>query len=212
MPSSVASSVANRRLYAPRASSSMARNSLNPQSGQEKQNQSESEQETSLPPERYIHGEIIRQDHAMADEDGRPSRPYRTVNILDSMQKSGKISGEMHQAGDDFRSLFDRACFDPLQCPDISRPMVSGRRKLSAVLNGRVEDARLAVYEAVNAVGGYDSHAGNLVINVLGWGWSIKHWSRERSRTKRPIHEQEASGIFQGALGVLEKHFGENLT
>jgi hypothetical protein len=172
----------------------------------------EHDQEIPPPAERYNHGEIVRPNNALADEDGRPSLPHRTIDILASLHRSGKISGEMRQAGNDFRNLFDLAHLDPLQSADLARPMVSGRRKLSAVLNGRVEDARGEVHQAINAVGGYRSDAGNLVINVIGWGWSMKHWSRERSRTTRTVHEQEASGLLQGALGVLMKHFDENLS
>lgn len=175
---------------------------------------SDEHEETEVAPtvERYNHSVIIRPQDTIADEYGRPSLPHRTVDILASLHKSGKISGEMRQAGNDFRNLFDIANLDPLQAADVARPMVSGRRKLSAVLNGKTEDARTEVHNAINAVGGYRSDAGNLIINVIGWGWSIKQWSRERSRTTRPVHEQEASGILQGALGVLEVHFERNLS
>lgn len=160
-------------------------------------------------PERFARGEVERLDRAQ-DEQGAVSRPHRSVSILVSLYRKGKITGEMCQAGEDFRNLFDRAQLDARGCIDISRPMVSHLVKPTGIFASRVEDAREAVYQAINAVGGYRSDAGNLLINVLGWGWSIKAWSGERSRTTRPISEHEASGVLQGALGVLAMYFEKN--
>jgi hypothetical protein len=157
-------------------------------------------------PERYRHGPIERDDRNQ-DDHGNVSRPHRAIDILAAMHKAGKITGEMRQAGQDFRNLFDRSQLDPLQCSDVGRPMVSGRRKPSAVLASRIEDARDGVQEAVNAVGGFRSDAGNLIIDVLGWGWSLKAWAEERSRTTRPVSQHEASGFIRCALGILQQHF-----
>lgn len=169
-----------------------------------------SEREEIFPtPERYRHG-VIERDDRNQDDAGNVSRPHRAIDILASLHKAGKITGEMRQAGQDFRNMFDRANLDPLQCSDVGRPMVSGRRKPSAILASRIEDAREGVHQAVNAVGGHRSDAGNLIINVLGWGWSLKAWSEERSRTTRPVSQHEASGFIRCALGILQQHFEKN--
>lgn len=159
-------------------------------------------------PERLKQGEIEQFQHAIADDEGRPSRPARTIDILAALYRNNKITGEMRQAGEDFRNTFDRANLDPLQCSDVSRPIVNRRPKPSAILANRVENARESVHRAVNAVGGFRSDAGNLVINVIGWGWSLKQWSAERTRTTRPISQHEASGVLRAALGMLAAHYG----
>jgi len=166
-----------------------------------------SERDEILPtPERYSHS-VIERDERNQDDSGNVSRPHRTIDILGALHRGGKITGEMRQAGYDFRNLFDRANLDPLQCSDVSRPMVSGRARNSNILSRRIEDARTDVHAAVAALGGPASDSGNCVYKVIGEGYSIKAWAEEYSRLYRPVSQHEASGVLRGALGVLVKHF-----
>src|SRR5579863_5762720 len=72
-------------------------------------------------PERRHHGPIERFDQAIADDNGRPSRPYRAVDTLAMMQRRGSITPAMRQAAETFRARFAAAHLDPLRALDWSR-------------------------------------------------------------------------------------------
>src|SRR5690348_9451774 len=71
--------------------------------------------------ERWRRGDLEAMDHAIADEEGRPSRPYRVVDTLGAMLRKGTITPAMRQAADDFHALFVIASLDPLRAPDLRR-------------------------------------------------------------------------------------------
>jgi hypothetical protein len=72
-------------------------------------------------PERRNHGIVERLERPIADESGRPARPYRAVDTLAAMERRGSITAGMRQAGEDFRARFATAQLDPLRAPDWSR-------------------------------------------------------------------------------------------
>src|ERR1700732_2510354 len=111
-----------------------------------------------------------------ADESGRPSRPYRAVDTLATMERRGSITIGMCQAGEDFRARFVVAQLDPLRAPDLSRPRESGASRFSAAdgPGSRIEAAREAVWRAILAAGGIGSPAGSWLWAVGGWGASLK--------------------------------------
>src|SRR5260370_710142 len=80
-------------------------------------------------PERRNHDVIERLHRPIADESGRPGRPYRTVDTLAAMERRGSITAGMRQAGEDFRVRFATAQLDPLRAFDLSRPRDRGRAK-----------------------------------------------------------------------------------
>ena len=59
-------------------------------------------------PERRNHGIVERLERTIADESGRPARPYRAVDTLAAMERRGSITAGMRQAGEDFRARFAR--------------------------------------------------------------------------------------------------------
>src|SRR5215470_11842496 len=101
--------------------------------------------EVSFPPlpERYQHGNVIRLPKSLADDEGRISRPYRSLDILDSLEARSKIDGPTRQAGEDFRELFRQAHLDPLQAQNPAHIYVeNANRPLPA---WGIEVARLKV-------------------------------------------------------------------
>ena len=51
-------------------------------------------------PERRSRGVVERVERPIADECGRPSRPYRAVDTLATMERRGSITSGMRQAGE----------------------------------------------------------------------------------------------------------------
>lgn len=160
-------------------------------------------------PERRHHGAIERLDQAIADDSGRPSRPYRAVDTLAVMQRRGSITSAMRQAAEDFRVRFAAAQLDPLRALDWSR-LRSGVpvRRIGADEAGlRTEGARRMVWRAIQAVGGIASPAGSCLWHVVGWEQSLKEWACEQGWNGRRVSQEAASGILIAALGALEAHF-----
>jgi hypothetical protein len=160
-------------------------------------------------PERRSRGIVERLERPIADESGRPSRPYRAVDTLAAMERRGSITGGMRQAGEDFRARFAVAQLDPLRAPDLSRPRERGASRFKADEPGmRIEGARDAVWRAIQSVGGPVSPAGSCLWHVVGWEQSLKEWALEQGWSGRRVSQETASGILIAALGALEMHFG----
>jgi hypothetical protein len=161
-------------------------------------------------PERRSRGIVERVERPIADESGRPSRPYRAVDTLATMERRGSITTGMRQAGEDFRARFAVAQLDPLRAPDLSRPRERGASRFRAADGPslRIEGAREAVWRAILAAGGIGSPAGSCLWHVVGWEQSLKEWALERGWSGRRVSQEAASGILIAALGALEMHFG----
>jgi hypothetical protein len=161
-------------------------------------------------PERRNQGVVERLERPIADESGRPARPYRAVDTLGAMERRGSITAGMRQAGEDFRARFATAQLDPLRVPDWSRLRVGGS---SGFRGGdepglRIEGARNIVWRAICALGGIGSPAGSCLWHVVGWERSLKEWALEQGWNGRRVSQEAASGILIAALGALEAHFG----
>src|SRR6266478_7207314 len=114
-------------------------------------------------PERRSRGIVELVERPIADECGRPSRPYRAVDTLAVMERRGSITAGMRQAGEDFRARFAVAQLDPLRALDLSRLRIAEPR-LRRDNDGpglRIEPARGAVWRTIQAVGGIASPAGS---------------------------------------------------
>jgi hypothetical protein len=161
-------------------------------------------------PERRNQGIVERLERPIADESGRPARPYRAVDTLAAMERRGSITAGMRQAGEDFRARFATAQLDPLRAPDWSRLRVG----ISSSFRGgdepslRIEGARNVVWRAILAVGGIGSPAGSCLWHVVGLERSLKEWALEQGWSGRRVSQEAASGILIAALGALEAHFG----
>jgi hypothetical protein len=160
--------------------------------------------------ERRKHGVIERLDRPIADESGRPSRPYRAIDTLATMERRGSITAGMRHAGEDFRARFAVAQLDPLRVPDWSRPRDRGSIRFTGKDQTavRIEAARDVVWKAVQAVGGVGSPGGSCLWHVVGWERSLKEWALEQGWSGRRVSQEAASGILIAALGALEAHFG----
>ena len=160
-------------------------------------------------PERRSRGIVELVERPIADECGRPSRPYRAVDTLAAMERRGSITAGMRQAGEDFRARFTVAQLDPLRAPDWSRLRERGASRFKGDEPGlRIEKARDAVWRAIQAVGGSGSPAGSCLWHVVGSEQSLKEWALEQGWSGRRVSQETASGILIAALGALEMHFG----
>ena len=93
--------------------------------------------EISPTPERLTQSLVERAARVIADEDGRVSRPYRTLDSLSLMLRKGTITAAMHQAGEDFHALFITAQLQPLRAADLLR-LPDGMRELPVTLATRI--------------------------------------------------------------------------
>ncbi len=157
-------------------------------------------------PERLRHGDVERSAIAIADEAGRPARPYRATDTLARMVRNGTITPAMRQAADDFRALFARAALDPLRAADLRRPPDGSGTGLA--LTERHTEARRRVWRALTAVGGIASPAGSCLWHVLGCEWSVRQWAQREGWGGRRVSEETAAGVLVGALGVLQALYG----
>jgi hypothetical protein len=160
-------------------------------------------------PERRRHGKVEQFEQPIADENCRPSRPYRAVDTLLLMQRRGSITAAMRQAAEDFRVRFAAAQLDPLRALDWSRIRsgVHSPRRGADNAGLRTEAARRAVWRAIQAVGGIASPAGSCLWHVVGWEQSLKEWACEQGWQGRRVSQEAASGILIATLGALEAHF-----
>jgi hypothetical protein len=156
-------------------------------------------------PERMAQGAVERLPHAIADDDGRPARPYRALDTLGTMLRKGSITAEMHQAGEDFHALFMTAQLDPMRVPDLTR-LPQGIHELPMTL--AQAEARKQVWLALKSLGGMSAPAGSCVWHVVGCEWTLKDWALRQGWNRRSISQEIASGILVGSLGVLQAYFG----
>jgi hypothetical protein len=161
--------------------------------------------------ERRRQGEIEQLARPIADETGRPARPFRTVDTLTTMERRGSITTGMRQAAEDFRKQFAAAQLDPLHAFDYRQPRNgwTGFADGGAERGFRVESARDHVWRAISAVGGPRSPGGSCLWHVVGWECSIKQWAIEQGWNGRRVSQEAASGILVSALGTLEAHYGQ---
>jgi hypothetical protein len=160
---------------------------------------------TAPAPERWARGEVERLPTAIADEEGRPARPYRTTDTLLVMERRGTITPAMRQAAEDFRAIFRAAALDPLRAPDLNRVPRVGR---DPHLGERGGAAREKVWAAMATLGGIHSPAGSCVWHVVGCEWTLKDWALREGWGGRPLGVETAAGVLVGALGVLQALYG----
>jgi len=156
-------------------------------------------------PERLRRGGVERLPQPIADEAGRPARPYRAADTLLQMERRNTITPAMRQAGEDFRALFHLAHLDPLHAADLHR---RPREARETTLSDRRQEARRKVYAAMTALGGIASPAGSCIWHVIGCEWTVKEWALREGWSGRPLKQETAAGILVGALGVLQALYG----
>ena len=155
--------------------------------------------------ERSAHGLVERLPQALADDAGRPARPYRAVDTLTAMLRKGTITSAMHQAGADFHALFMTAQLETLRAADLHR-LPDGMRELTVTL--RQAEARKQVWRILKTLGGVASPAGSCVWHVVGGAVTLKEWALHHGWNGRVLSPEAASGVLIGALGALQAQFG----
>jgi hypothetical protein len=160
--------------------------------------------------ERERQGLVERLSRPIPDAAGRPARPYRAVDTLAVMERRGSITAGMRQAGEDFRTRFARAQFDPLRALDLTHLRIAetGTRPGREAPGPRIEAARRTVWRAIQVVGGIASPAGSCLWHVIGWELPVKEWALQQGWSGRRVSQETASGILIAALGALESHLG----
>lgn len=161
--------------------------------------------EVAPSPERFARGPVERLARPIADEAGRPARPYRAVDTLGAMLRKGTITPAMHQAGEEFHALFMTAQLEPLRAADLNR-VPDGIRDLPLSL--RQAEARKRVWRVLKSVGGIASPAGSCLWHVVGSAATLKEWALHCGWNGRRLTQEAASGVLLGALGAVQAHFG----
>ena len=70
-------------------------------------------------PERHRHDVIEEFARPIADDEGRLSRPWRSIDVLAAMERRDAITPLMRDAGEAFRAEFRQALLDPLRAASI---------------------------------------------------------------------------------------------
>ena len=163
--------------------------------------------EAVMPPtaERLARGEVERLPRAIADEEGRPARPFHAPDTLLLMERRRTITAAMREAGENFRALFRLAHLDPLRAVDLAKVPESVRE---LHVSERQAEARKRIDAVMRALGGHKSPAGSCIWHVVGEEKSVKDWALRASWSGRAMKPDTASGVLVGALGVLQAHYG----
>ncbi len=148
---------------------------------------------------RRQHGATERVSEQVQDAAGNIGDPYRGLTLLDSWERSGRITREMHQAGNEFHRLFHLACLEGLRAADMSR--VGGAR--GPVRHLGHLGAREDVHAALEALGGSQSLSGTGAWLVLGCEYSIRQWAARWRWRGKPLDNHAAARHLRDALVVL---------
>ena len=130
---------------------------------------------------------------------------FRTIDSLGLMLKNGTITSPMHDAGQEFATVFALAQLNGPSAPLFDR--IRGGYWGDSMTE-RVAFARKRIGDALDAVGGIGSPGGSAVWYVAGVGQSIKAWSGLAGWNGRPLSQPEARGILVAALAMLDMHYG----
>lgn len=130
---------------------------------------------------------------------------FRCIDSLGLLLRHGAITGQMHDAGQEFHRVFVLAQMSPTGAPALRR-LSGGRHDTSAP--ERCAWARQRVDAALDAVGGANSPGGCALWHVAGLGRSVREWSRVEGWNGRSLNAYEAKGILVAALGTLAVYYG----
>jgi hypothetical protein len=170
-------------------------------------------------PQRFRHGAVARLDKPIADEEGRPARPYRAASFLSELLAVGLIDpqtdkpidkktlAEMRAAGEDFRAQFYKARLDPLGAAEFVRSAHSTGDSLPSNRPDPIERARNNVWQAICAVGGLASLDGSCLWHVVGRECDLARWALEQGWVGRRIGVAMAQNILISTLASLKEHY-----
>ena len=138
------------------------------------------------------------------DSDGNRGYPFRSISLLTSMARNGRISIEERLAGEDFHKHFTDSGHQPLRASDPGRVNGCG---FAPAYRGSTAAQRM-VSGAIDALGGLSTLGGSCAWYVLGLEYSLTVWAGEETIRRRPVTTQNATGTLIATLGVLQKYFG----
>ena len=160
--------------------------------------------------ERLTHGEVLRLATSIVDAQGAWSRPYRGVDTLERMERAGTINARERCAGNRFHDLFRKAMLDGLRAADPTRlPVIlANGNNGGCFAHDGDEGARLAVFSAIDALGGIQTAPGSCAWHVLGCETTLETWAMAISSSGRRMSRGMASGILLSDLQILRGYFG----
>jgi hypothetical protein len=152
-------------------------------------------------------GVVLRCTESIKDANGGIGRPWKTLDTLARMERSGTITGSMRTAGLIFNEHFNEAGLDPLFAADPTRiPVLNHRSYLIAGRRGSMSAVEL-VMDALERLGGIASPGGSAAWHILGCETTIESWVLSRTWCTRRVDIREARGILLTDLGILQSYY-----
>lgn len=134
---------------------------------------------------------------AYVDADGRPSRPWRVVDSLATMERLGSIDANQRAAGERFRACFERAGHAGASAAKLIR---IGGRGGDGGLEARVR-AGEALANAKRILGGRGPLV-SVCVAVLGLGQSLRTYDAGAGQRRG-----RAAAMLRKALEMLVKNW-----
>lgn len=153
---------------------------------------------------RLQHGGFDEAARGTDPDTGTPILHRRAVDSLGVLLANGSITPQMHEAGEIFRAVFQRAALDRVRTMPIIR-IPGGRADL---LSESQTAARERVARAMTHLGGFGSPSGSIAWYVLGLEHSVRDWALRQGWNGRAVTPALAHGILLGTLGILTAHYG----
>jgi hypothetical protein len=174
--------------------------------GKRKAKRTTSQREDLSRPSRWRlqHGGFDEGVRGTDPDTGTPILHRRAVDSLGVLLANGSITPQMHEAGEIFRAVFQRAALDRVR----TMPMIRIPGGRADLLSESQTVARERVARAMTHLGGFGSPAGSIAWYVLGLEHSVRDWALRQGWNGRPVTPPLAHGILLGTLGILSAHFG----
>lgn len=153
---------------------------------------------------RLQHGGFDEAVRGTDPDTGTPILHRRAVDSLGVLLANGSITSQMHEAGEIFRAVFQRAALDRVR----TMPMIRIPGGRADLLSESQTVARERVARAMTHLGGFGSPSGSIAWYVLGLEHSVRDWALRQGWNGRAVTPAIAHGILLGTLGILSAHFG----
>lgn len=149
-------------------------------------------------------GSVLQFVQEVDDED-RPVKHFRTVDTLGLLLRSGSISGGQHDAGQQFATDFARAFASGIVTARLDG-LPCGTRSGELLVERNARVAR-DIRQALDAVGGSATPAGEALWHIVGLGMSIREWALRSAWTGQGRSPKQTRSILLGALTQLARHY-----
>ena len=153
---------------------------------------------------RLQHGGFDEGVRGTDPDTGTPILHRRAVDSLGVLLANGSITPHMHEAGELFRAVFQRAALDRVR----TMPMIRIPGGRADLVSESQTVARERVARAMTHLGGFGSPSGSIAWHVLGLEHSVRDWALRQGWNGRALNPAQAQGILLGTLGMLVVHYG----